>query len=108
MAKGTIGRLIRGRGFGFIQTDDGYEFFFPPYDLTPYVRRATLDEHPEIADILNELVATFPGGGQLATSEVVSQCQQAWAELNAKVDIDGMEAEEVAHECLVEHGLVKE
>lgn len=33
MAKGTIGRLIRGRGFGFIQTDDGYKLFFQRSEL---------------------------------------------------------------------------
>ena len=82
--------------------------FFPPYDLTPYVRQEVLDKYPEIADILNELVATFPGGGEPATPEIVAQCQKVWQELNAKVDIDEMEPDEVAHEYLVEHGLVKE
>lgn len=39
MAKGTIGRLIRGCGFGFIQTDDGYQFFFQRSEL----RRVSYD-----------------------------------------------------------------
>ena len=82
--------------------------FFPPYDLTPYVRQATLDEYPEIADILNELVATFPGAGQPATPEIVSQCQEVWQGLNAKVDIEKMEPDEVAREYLIEHGLIQE
>jgi len=82
--------------------------FFPPYDLTPYVRTDTLDKYPEITDILNELVATFPGGGGTATPEIVAEGQQAWQELNAKVDIDKMEPDEVAHEYLVAHGLVEE
>ena len=81
--------------------------FFPPYDLVPYVSQATLDEYPEIADILNELVATFPGGGKSATPEIVAQGQKVWQGLNAKVDIDKMEPEEVAHEYLVENGLIK-
>ncbi len=86
--------------------------FFPPYDLTPYVRKEVLDRYPEIADILNELVATFPGGGEPATPEIVAEGQKVWQELNAKVDIkkDGkkrMEPDEVAREYLVEHGLVK-
>jgi len=81
--------------------------FFPPYDLTPYIRKEVLDKYPEIADILNELVATFPGGGGLATLEIVAEGQKAWQELNAKVDIDRIKAEKVAHEYLVEHGLVK-
>ncbi len=82
--------------------------FFPPYDLTPYVRKEVLDKYPEIADILNELVATFPGGGEPATPEIVARCQKVWQELNGKVDIDEMEPDEVAHEYLIEHGLVKE
>jgi len=82
--------------------------FFPPYDLTPYVRAEVLDKYPEIADILNELVATFPGGGGLAAPEVVAQGQTVWQSLNAKVDIEQMEPDEVAHEYLVKYGLVKE
>jgi len=34
--------------------------FFPPYDLVPYVRTEVLDEYPEIEEIINELVGTFP------------------------------------------------
>jgi osmoprotectant transport system permease protein len=82
--------------------------FFPPYDLTPYVRKEVLDRYPEIASILNDLVATFPGGGEPATPEIVAECQKVWQELNAKVTIEGMEPDEVAHEYLVKNGLVKE
>jgi osmoprotectant transport system substrate-binding protein len=82
--------------------------FFPPYDLTPYVRKEILDRYPEIASILNELVATFPGGGEPATPEIVVECQKIWQKLNAKVTMDGMEPDEVAHEYLVKNGLVKE
>ncbi|HEX74374.1 MAG TPA: glycine/betaine ABC transporter substrate-binding protein [Dehalococcoidia bacterium] len=81
--------------------------FFPPYDLTPYVSAQVLDEYPEIGDILNELAATFPGGGESATPEIVGECQSVWQELNAKVDIDMMEPEEVAYEYLVENGLIE-
>ena len=82
--------------------------FFPPYDLTPYVRKEILDRYPEIASILNDLVATFPGGGEPATPEIVVECQKIWQKLNAKVTMDGMEPDEVAHEYLVKNGLVKE
>ena len=82
--------------------------FFPPYDLTPYVRKDTLDKYPEIADILNELVATFPSGGELAAPEVVAEGQTVWQALNANVDINKIEPDEVAHEYLVKYGLVKE
>lgn len=81
--------------------------FFPPYDLTPQVRAEILGEYPEIADILNELVATFPGGGELATPELVAEGQEAWQELNARVDIDKLEPDEAAHEYLVEHNLIE-
>ena len=82
--------------------------FFPPYDLTPYVRKATLDKYPEITDIINELVATFPGGGKPATPAIVAQGQKVWQALNARVDIDKLEPDEAAREYLIEHGLVKE
>ncbi len=81
--------------------------FWPPYDLTPYVRQDILDKYPEIADILNELVATFPGGGKPATPATVGQGQKAWQVLNAMVDIDKMEPDEAARKYLLEHGLVK-
>lgn len=89
-----------------VYVDD--KVFFPPYDLTPYVRKALLDKYPEIADILNELVTTFPGGGESAAPDTVAKCQKTWQKLNAKVDIDRMEADEVAHEYLVMHGLIEE
>jgi len=82
--------------------------FFPPYDLTPYVSQDILDEYPEIEGILNELVATFPGGGGLATPEIVAQGQAVWQTLNAKVDVDMIEPEDVAHDYLVGQGLITE
>ena len=89
----------------YIFTDD--KAFFPPYDLTPYVRKEVLDKYPEIADILNELVSTFPGEGEEATPDIVARCQKVWQELNGKVSIHGMEPEEVAREYLVAHGLIR-
>ena len=89
-----------------VYSDD--KSFFPPYDLTPYVRKEALDKYPEIADILNKLVATFPGGGKPSTPEIVAECQKAWQKLNAEVDIERMEPTEVAHQYLREHGLIKE
>jgi osmoprotectant transport system substrate-binding protein len=90
----------------YLYNDD--KVFFPPYDLTPYVRKEVLDKYPEIAAILNELVVTFPGGGGPATPEIVAEGQKVWQELNGKVDIDGIEPDEVAREYLIEHGLIKE
>ncbi|MDY6954226.1 MAG: glycine betaine ABC transporter substrate-binding protein, partial [Thermodesulfobacteriota bacterium] len=85
--------------------DDGS--FFPPYDLTPYVRKDVLDKYPEMADIINELVATFPGGGKPASPVIVAECQGVWRQLNAKVDIERMEPGEVAEKYLIEEGLIK-
>jgi len=82
--------------------------FFPPYDLAPCVRKEVLRQYPGIARILNDLTATFPGGGGKATPREVAECQKMWQEFNAKVDIDRMEPEAVAHEYLREHGLVKD
>jgi osmoprotectant transport system substrate-binding protein len=81
--------------------------FFPPYDLTPYVREGVLKKYPRIAEILNGLVQTFPGGGKPATPAMVAKCQKVWQALNARVDIERMEPSEVAHDYLVQHGLVK-
>ena len=81
--------------------------FFPPYDLTPYVRAEVLNKYPEIASILNELAATFPGGGKPATLKIVAKGQKVWQALNADVDIKKKKADQVAHEYLVKHGLVK-
>ena len=81
--------------------------FFPPYDLTPYVRKEVLRKYPEIEDILDQLADTFPGGGEPATVDTIAACQKVWQELNAKVDIDEMEADKVAREYQVKHGLIK-
>ena len=81
--------------------------FWPPYDLVPYVRQEVLDKYPEIEDIINELVATFPGGGQDATPALIAQGQKVWQELNAMVGVD-MEPDEVARQYLLEHGLISE
>ena len=89
-----------------VYADD--EAFFPPYDMTPSVRDAVLEEHPDIADVLDELVATFPGGSQSATPEIVAECQVVWQALNHKVDFEDMLPEEVAREYLIEHGLIEE
>ncbi len=94
---------IAANGWHVYQDDKS---FFPPYDITPSVREEILDKYPEIEDILNELVATFPGGGKTATPALVGQCQSIWQGLVAKVDIDKMEPEEVAEEYLKSKGLI--
>jgi osmoprotectant transport system substrate-binding protein len=92
--------------YWFIYKDN--KAFFPPYDLTPYVRKEALDKYPEIANILGDLIVTFPGGGGSANLNIVAEGQRIWQELNAMVDIDKRKPEEVAHEYLIKHGLIKE
>ena len=81
--------------------------FWPPYDLTPYVRQDILDQYPEIEDILNDMVASFPGGGEAATPALVAEGQKVWQALNARVYTDNLEPDEAAREYLLEYGLVK-
>jgi len=103
MAFGTD--AIIAKNSWYVYQDD--KAFWPPYDLAPYVRQETLDMYPEIADILNGLVATFPGGGEPATPAIVGEGQKVWQTLNSRVDNDKLEPDEVAYEYLVEKGLVK-
>jgi osmoprotectant transport system substrate-binding protein len=102
MVFGTDAKIAE-HGWHVYQDD---EAFFPPYDITPSIREEVLDKYPEIEDILDELVATFPGGGKSATPALVGQCQQVWQGLIAKVDIDKMEPDEVARDYLVSKGLI--
>ncbi|MFC2016339.1 glycine betaine ABC transporter substrate-binding protein [Chloroflexota bacterium] len=103
MAFGTDA-IIAKHGWHVYQDDKA---FWPPYDLAPHVRKDVLDKYPEIADILNKLVATFPGGGSTATPAIVGQGQKAWQALNARVDNDKLEPDEAAREYLIEKGLIK-
>ena len=57
---------------------------WPPYNLAPIVRNEVLKQYPEIEEILNAVSATLD-------TETVTQ-------LNAKVDIEGEEYEDVAAE----------
>ncbi len=68
--------------------------FFPPYDAVNFVNQKTLDRHPELVPLLSKLDG-------LINDETMSA-------MNAMVDLDGMTAEEVAHQFLTEHGLVPE
>lgn len=66
--------------------------FFPPYYAIPVVREDSLEKYPEIAPILDEL------GGYL-TDDVMS-------ELNYKVDELQQSPADVAHEFLIDNGLI--
>lgn len=66
--------------------------FFPPYYAIPVIREEALENYPEIPAILEEL-------GLLLTDEVMM-------ELNYKVDELQQNPADVAHEYLIENGLI--
>lgn len=55
---------------------------WPPYNLAPVIKKKVLDAHPDIADILNKISAS------LDTKQITK--------LNAEVDVEKREYEEVA------------
>lgn len=55
---------------------------WPPYNLAPVIKKSVLDAHPDIADILNNVSAS------LDTTKITK--------LNAEVDVEKKEYEEVA------------
>ena len=76
----TEGQLVKDE---FTLLDDDKKLW-PPYNLAPVVRETVLNTYPEIADLLNKISAT------LDTKTVTK--------LNAEVDVDKREYEEVAKE----------
>lgn len=77
----TDAQLVNTDSFTYLDDDLG---FWPPYYLAPIVRNEVLEANPEIVAILNAVSA------KLDTETMVA--------LNAKVDIDHMEYDEVARE----------
>ena len=75
----TEGQLTNTDLFTLLEDDKN---FWPPYYLAPIVRNEVLEENPDIVDILNKVSATLD-------TETVTM-------LNAKVDVDKLEYEEVA------------
>lgn len=84
----TDGR-IPALGLVTLEDDLG---FFPPYHAAPVVRQEVLDEDPAVADVLNSLAGLLD--------------DQTMAGLNAQVDVDGEEPEDVARAFLEEQGLI--
>jgi osmoprotectant transport system permease protein len=66
--------------------------FFPPYYAIPLVRGETIKQYPEIVPIIEEL-------SEILTDDVM-------VELNYKVDELQMEPDAVAHDFLIEQGLI--
>ena len=77
----TDAQLVNTELFTYLEDDKG---FWPPYYLAPIIRNAVLEANPEIAEILNAISA------KLDTETMVA--------LNAKVDINHMEYDELARE----------
>lgn len=75
----TEGQLVNTDLFTLLEDD---KQMWPPYFLAPVVRNDVLEENPEIAEVLNKISAT------LDTETVTA--------LNAQVDVDQIEYEEVA------------
>ncbi|WP_281288079.1 glycine betaine ABC transporter substrate-binding protein [Bacillus rubiinfantis] len=67
--------------------------FFPPYYAVPIVREDTLKKFPKLKGIINEL------GGNIS--------QEDMAEMNAKVDIDKQDPQDVARDFLKKKGLIE-
>lgn len=76
-----------------LKTLDDPEDLFPPYQGAPLLREDTLEEHPELEDVLNQL------GGKINDEEM--------REMNYKVDYDDADPEEIAHDYLTENGLLE-
>lgn len=66
--------------------------YFPPYHALPLVRQETLEEYPEIEEVLKQLEGMID--------------EEAMQIMNGKVDNDGMMVEVVAKEFLEEVGLI--
>lgn len=66
--------------------------FFPPYHALPLVRQETLEEYPELEEILLQLAGMID--------------EEAIQIMNGKVDNDGQMVEVVAREFLEEIGLI--
>jgi osmoprotectant transport system substrate-binding protein len=77
----TEGQLVNTDEFTLLVDD---KQVWPPYNLAPIIRDNVLEAHPDIADIINKISA------KLDTKTITA--------LNAKVDVDKQEYEEVAEE----------
>jgi osmoprotectant transport system substrate-binding protein len=89
MGFATDGRIA---AFGFVNLVDD-KSFFPVYNPVPVVRKAILDKHPEIKDILKSIADNL-------TTEEMQQ-------LNKAVDVDHDKVHEVAMNWLKNKNLIK-
>ena len=85
---GTDGQIA---AFDLLVLEDD-KSFWPPYPAAPIMRQEIIDEHPEVAELLNQLSAVIDA--------------DTMQTLNWEVAGNGREADEVAREFLVEQGLI--
>ncbi len=78
--------------FNLVMLEDDQNFF-PPYFAVPILRSGLLEEYPEIEPVLDEL-------GEVLTNETM-------IELNYRVDELQEQPRKVAHDFLVEQGLIE-
>ncbi|ABE59697.1 glycine betaine ABC transporter substrate-binding protein [Chromohalobacter israelensis] len=81
----------RNGAFDFEVLDDDQQFF-PVYQLAPVVREETLDAHPDLEPLLNEMSAALN--------------DETLIDLNRRVDVDDQNIERVAKDFLTENDLM--
>ena len=86
----TDGQLIRYK----LQILEDDKHFFPPYYAAPIVKNKTLEKHPEIETVLNELAGKIRD----------AQMQQ----MNYQAEAEDKSIKDIAREFLVEQGLISE
>lgn len=77
-----------------LETTEDDLSFFPKYDAAPVVRMEALEQYPELEDLLNELA------GQISEEEMLA--------MNARVDVDQDQPQDIARDFLIEQGLIEE
>ena len=70
------------------------QHLFPPYQGAPLMKAELLEKHPELEDVLNKLA------GKITESQM--------SQMNYQVGVEGKSAEEVAHEFLLQEGILKQ
>ncbi|MVP01045.1 osmoprotectant update ABC transporter permease/substrate-binding subunit OpuFB [Paenibacillus lutrae] len=80
------------RQYNLTMLQDDKELF-PPYQGAPVLRTETLDKHPELRDVLNQLA------GKITDDEM--------REMNYKVNVEGASTEQTAKDYLTKAGLLK-
>lgn len=77
-----------------LETTEDDLSFFPKYDAAPVVRMETLEEYPELEEVLSGLA------GQISEEEMLA--------MNSRIDVDQEIAADVAREFLIDKGIIEE